>query len=434
MSTTLADILDALERELTPSSGRADPADADRAVAVLGRSMQRLADDGLATTLGTDRERWVREAARSSLDSVDPNASTTIGRLSRLATAADETIAVMRGDLGSQQRWAIATAVGDALGPLAAIAAHGDITDDRRRALVGADASAMVVQRFAALDPPPSTDCAPLDWAVPNPSAVPRATSAATITEAAAGLEHSTRSLAGAVSLADYLSVGIAIEELSRAAGSLPGAGRGIGNAAVAAGQGWAASRAVLNLFDDGSRRPHSDAPPVVSHALDLHHALKTASRQLDGSSQERTPALVADSINEALQRVPAIAQHMQATLKDWGAEGTLLAFARDLTLREDRIAEHLRGYNPHGLVRADTADLAPARTALLTAKILSVELAARTAAASSGGPAVPNLAAANLSTRAQLTADQIHWAATHAQTTLRDHAGPPRATVATRR
>ena len=428
MSTTLADLLDAIDHRLSTRDGAADTADADRAVAVLGRALQRLADDGLARSLGTDRERWMREAARASLQSAGPATARDIGWLSMVAAAAVDTITLMRADLGNQQRWAIATAVTDTLGPLTVVALHGNITADRRRALVGADAAAMVVQRLAALDPPLAVDCAALDWAVPNPAPVPRAAAATVITEATAGLEYSTRSQPGTLSLADYLAVGISVEALSRAAGSLPDANRATINAAATASRGWAAARAVLNPFDDGSRRPHTDAPPVVGHALVLYDALSTALRQLSQPGHPSAPVRAA--VTAALQRVPVIADHLQLTLTQWAHSGALLGFARDLTLREDHVSAHLHGYDSRGLVRADIPDLAPARTTLLTAKILSIELAAHTAPADPTGSGVPNLAAANLSARAQLTADHIGWAATHTQTTLRDHAGPPRATA----
>src|SRR5664279_4193852 len=69
MATTLADLLDALGDEATLRTDTIDPldfVDADRALALLGRTLQRLVDDGLTTWGGTDRGRWVGEAARAS--------------------------------------------------------------------------------------------------------------------------------------------------------------------------------------------------------------------------------------------------------------------------------------------------------------------------------------------------------------------------------
>jgi len=98
MATTLADLLDALSDEATLRTDTVDPldfVDADRALALLGRTLQRLVDDGLTTWGGTDRERWVGEAARASAGGA---AAVTArpGRLAQLAGAADDVVALMR--------------------------------------------------------------------------------------------------------------------------------------------------------------------------------------------------------------------------------------------------------------------------------------------------------------------------------------------------
>ena len=195
MATTLGDLLDVLGDEATLRTDTIDPldfVDADRALALLGRTLQRLVDDGLTTGGGTDRERWVGEAARASAGGAAAIAARP-GRLAQLAGAADDVVALMRESLGCAQRWAIATAVVDAVGRLTALAERGDITDGRRRTLIVADASAIVVQRSAALDPPSALDSIPLDWAVPRPSPHSTAQLAVVVTEVVAGLEHATR-------------------------------------------------------------------------------------------------------------------------------------------------------------------------------------------------------------------------------------------------
>lgn len=431
MATTLGDLLDVLGDEATLRTDTIDPldfVDADRALALLGRTLQRLVDDGLTTGGGTDRERWVGEAARASAGGAAAIAARP-GRLAQLAGAADDVVALMRESLGCAQRWAIATAVVDVVGRLTALAERGDITDGRRRTLIVADASAIVVQRSAALDPPSALDSIPLDCAVPRPSPHSTAQLAVVVTEVVAGLEHATRPVGEPIPIADYLAVCTALEALSRSADhSWLGGEPPLKQAARHAGQGWAAARAVLNPFDDGSRRPHLVAPLAVGHALQLHTALgcAAASFALNAISVEAAGSLTT-AVCEALQRVPIISDHLEGALTGWAATRSALAYARDLEPRDTRVTEYLAGFHRSGLVRPDPVDLAPARSALNRARLLSVELATRAAPPTWSRSNVARLAAANRSERIAVTDEHVHSAALEARRALLAYAGPPR-------
>jgi len=227
--------------------------------------------------------------------------------------------------------------------------------------------------------------------------------------------------------IADYLAVCTALETLARsAAASWPGGDPRLADAARDAGRGWAAARAVLNPFDDGSRRPHLVAPLAVRHALQLHTALRrlAASSGLNPPSAEAATSLTA-AVCEGLQRVPIISDHLGAALTGWAAAGSSLAYARDLAPRDTRVTEYLSGFQRSGIVRPDAADLAPARSALSDARLLTIELATQTALPTRS--TVARLAVANLHERDSLTDQRVHSAALEARRALHTYAGPPR-------
>jgi hypothetical protein len=120
----------------------------------------------------------------------------------------------------------------------------------------------------------------------------------------------------------------------------------------------------------------HHDAPPAVQAALRLH-----ASLNLPGSDSASRPEPLRAAIAAAAQHLPTLAtQLMYRTVRSWADTGALMAYARDVPPREDRVAAYLRGYQLGGLVRVDAMDLQPVAGALHNARLLSLAVAARAA------------------------------------------------------
>ena len=438
MATSIADLLDALSSQADHSADRVDSTDADHALALLGRVLQRTVDDGLTPLDRTDteREHWVGEAARACAQSAADAETAAPGQLSHVAGAVADVATMQREDLGCQNRWAIAIAVTDVVSRLTALIDPADVPIERRRALIVADASATVIQRSAALDPPSARHAAALDRAVPQPFPDGIDSPGTAIREAAAGLERATRPGPSPMMIAEYLSVAIAVERLFRSVPAvMDSRDPGIPTAAQRASDGWAAARAVLKPFDDGSRRPHDVAPPAVSFALALHDGLRRAQAQ---RAERRGFHPVADPIDgavrDALQRVPTIADNLNTALTVWGDTGRVVAFARDLQFHDWRLDAYLAEYTPAGLVAGDVTDLTPARNALAGARLLSVDLAARAAAPDHPGLTTAHLAAANQHDRAHVDGDRLHAATMEARRALQVYAGPPRAARGPRR
>jgi hypothetical protein len=427
MSTSIADLLDALSAQASNPIVHADSSDADRALALLGRVLQRTVDDGLTQLGASDRERWVGEAAWACAESAVEVRTATPGRLSQLAGAAWDVVSVQRADLGCENRWAIAIAVVDVVSRLTTLVDQANVPVSRRRALIVADACASIVQRSAAIEPPSPQAAAALDRAVPRPIPDRRDSPATAIREAAAGLEHATRPGAIAMTIADYVSVAIALKALCRSVPALiTTQDAPVLAAALATGQGWAAARAVLKPFDDGSRRPHAVAPPAVAFALAMRDGLRRA--QADLSVSQEVPAPVQTAICDALQRVPTIAANLTAAVTYWADTGCVVGYSRDLGYRESRVSEYLAGFRITGLVIADVTDLRPTADALDGAKMLSVDLAGRVADRGQRGLITSRFAAANQYARTEISSDRLHAASMDARRALQAHAGPPRA------
>ncbi len=433
MATTAASILDALGEAARQSSDHsADSVDAECALARLGEVLKRLAADGLTADGAPERERWVSETGRACVTAAAVTAIRDTGRLAQLSAAAADTVSILREGLGCENRWAFATAIVDVVGPLIEVVERGEPPIDRQRALIVADAAATIVARSAALDPPSAAACVPLEWAVPSPVPNPSGPAADVIANAIGGVEYSTRPLgetAVSLSVADYLAVCTAVETLSRSTADVtPFDDAELRDASLRCGQGWAAARAALNPFDDGSRRPQIAVPPPVRYALTLHDAVRSVTHASSTNLRRQADTIICSAaVRDAVQRVPAIAEHLQAALTEWAETGRLLAYARDFAPRDTRVPEYLVGFRGAGLITADATDLTSARDALAGARLLSVELAARAAERRSTASTVPRLSAANRNLLSQVTNDRLRSATRDAQRALATNTGPPR-------
>jgi hypothetical protein len=194
------------------------------------------------------------------------------------------------------------------------------------------------------------------------------------VPDVVAALLRVTGSGAEPPSVAEVLAYTLAAETLSGAAQRIhPGTEPWTG---PPAGPAWRAVRTALRPYDDGSRRPHSDAPPAVGAALRLHASLNRPGSEPQSPSEPLRAVVAA-----AAQHLPTLAtQLMYCTVRSWADTGALMAYARDVPPREERVAAYLRGYRPGGLVRVDAIDLQPVAGALHNARLLSLAVATRAA------------------------------------------------------
>ena len=77
------------------------------------------------------------------------------------------------------------------------------------------------------------------------------------------------------------------------------------------------------------------------------------------------------------MQHVPALAEHVQQSVAAWPTRHLVLANARNLPVREDRLTAYLSRTAPGSLVRVDAVDVAPVVGAIGAARDLSSALAA---------------------------------------------------------
>ena len=382
MSTSLGDLLDTLVDTARQHAGESDHAsvravvraDAGTALGHVGRALAHLRDDGISRTVGDHRERQVSDLARTCRD-LAAAAPVTDARMTLLAAAAADTAAVLRRQTTVEQRWAAATAFIDAVEPLCDLiepnAAAGPIAE----LLANTRRYTLHAEQTAALHPPSRIDANVLDWPIPSTTAAPRVDAATFIRESMAALSFATRSNTETLSVAEVLAVTFAAQSLGDAAQS-PHRGTDTQRHAqveVTAPDAWRAVRTGLAPFTDGSRHIHSDVPTVVLASRSLHGALHRMDRCLVGR-----PGPVNDSIAEALQHLPAIADDLHQRAVTWAAAGGVLAYACDLPPREHHVAQRLAGHQPHGVIRADAVDLRRVTDALHSARTLSTELAGR--------------------------------------------------------
>jgi len=373
MATSLGQLLDALaDTAQTTEPTAAARADAGTALGHLGRALAQLRYDGVSPAIGDRREQQVAALAAACTE-LGARAPATESSLARLAAAVADTFAVLHPQTTVATRWAAATAVAETVTPLAQVIAGGLPTGPAAQWLTEVERQSVRVQQTAALQPPSRADSAILDRPLVGPAVLTGSDPALVVPDAVAVLLRATSGAAESPSVAEVLAYTLAAETLSDAAQRLdPVAEPGTGQAAPA----WRAVRAALRPYDDGSRRPHHDAPPAVHAALRLH-----ASLNRPGSDAGSQPEPLRAAVAAAAQHLPTLAtQLMYRTVRSWADTGALVAYARDVPPRDDRVAAYLRGYQLGGLVRVDAMDLQPVAGALHNARLLSLAVAARAA------------------------------------------------------
>ncbi|RBY91262.1 hypothetical protein [Blastococcus sp. TF02A-30] len=376
MATSLGQLLDALaDTARTTDDSAAARADAGTALGHLGRALAHLRRDGVSPFAGDRREQQVAALAVACTE-LGVRAPATESALARLAAAAADTVGVLYDHTSVTSRWAVATAVAETVTPLAEVVAHRLPAGPATQWHAEVERQAALVQQTAALQPPTRADVAVLDRPVSGPAVTASADPARVVSDAIGVLLQATARANDPPSVTEVLAYTIAAQTLSSAAERL-----GSTDATPPAGQttaadAWRAVRASLRPYDDGSRHFHQHAPPGVTAAGRLHAALRSA----EPDPATWTASLRA-SVTSAAQHLPALAtQLLYRTVRSWADTGSLIAYARDVPPRDERVAAYLRGYQPGGLVRVNATDLQPVAGALHNARLLSLAVADRAA------------------------------------------------------
>jgi hypothetical protein len=371
MATSLGQLLDALAdhaRGLDDSP--AVRADAAAALGHIGRALTQLRRDGVSPIAGDQREQRVDALATACIE-LAARAPITEGVLSQLAAAAADTLGVLHPDTTVASRWAAATAVAETVTPL--VAAIGDHLPPGPGAewLAQVGHQAVLVQQAAALQPPTRADAVVLDRPVPGPPAQSSIDAALVIPDAVGVLLRATARASDPPSVAEVLAYTLAAQTLSSTAERLGPAGASAAERPGAA-DAWRAVRVALRPYDDGSRHPHEHTPPGVTAAGRLHAVLSTVE-----PAPETWTASLRASVAAGAQHLPTLAsQLLYRTVRSWADTGALIAYARDLPPRDERVAAYLRGYQSGGLVRVQADDLQPVAGALHNARLLSLAVA----------------------------------------------------------
>ena len=371
MTTSLGRLLDRLgEMAERAAQTPATRADAATALGQLGRALGHLRHDGVSPEAGDARERQVAALATACTE-LARRAPVSEGPLTMLAAAAADSLAALHEHTTVASRWATAVVLADAATPLAELVANGTPTGAAPE-LEQVGRHAIRVQQTAALYPPKRADVAVLDRPFPGTSVPAGSAVADVVPDAVARLLRSTADLVERPTVAQVLAYTLAAETLSAAAQRLDT--KTSFDPAHLAAPAWRAVREALRPYDDGSRRQHPHAPPTVTAALALHTALAAPASSGDAPDPGAARVIAAGA-----QHLPALAsQLLYRTVRSWADDASLVAYARDLPPRDERVAAYLRGYHPAGLVRARIDDLQPVVGALHNARLLSLAVAIR--------------------------------------------------------
>src|SRR4051794_11980555 len=375
MVTSLGQLLDALaDHARAGDDGPAVRADAATALGHIGRALAQLRRDGVSPIAGELREQRVAALATACVE-LAVRAPATEGALSRLAAAAADSLAVLHPDTTAASRWAAATAIAETVTPLVGVIGEHLPPGPAAQWLADVGHQAVLVQQAAALRPPTRADAVVLDRPVPGPAAESSIDPALVVPDAVGVILRATARASDPPSVAEVLAYTLAAQTLSSTAERLGPAGPSAAERPRAANS-WRAVRVALRPYDDGSRHPHEHTPSGVTAAGRLHAVL---------SAVEPDPATWTASLRASVaagaQHLPTLAsQLLYRTVRSWADTRALIAYARDLPPRDERVAAYLRGYQQGGLVRAHADDLRPVAGALHNARLLSLAVADRAA------------------------------------------------------
>jgi len=391
VATSLRSLLDALDEEVARAeSVPNNEAGAARALGPLGRTLQRLANDGLSDEIGGYRERFVQELGTACVVASNPSDAGE-DRLPLLSGVLADTTEILRFELGGASRWAAAVEMATIARRLGEVASNADAPKLPSSALEHVRRAGILVERTGAIEPPSASDARPLDRAIPSPLSQPPQQPADRITEAMAGLVHYTRPGAQ-LAVAEVLAVGLAAETLCVSAATLHSPNHPQFEAMTSAGQAWRRVGVALQPFNDGSRHRHDDLSTAVGWAIQLHETLRQTNVTGVQIAHDGGPLNgkgdIRDGVAACVAQLPELGANLCELIQGWPRGGRVLAYAQQLPPREDRIREHLDGRKATGLIHVDTADLRPAVEAVRSAVAESVprpDLAANKEVASMG-------------------------------------------------
>lgn len=380
MPTSIRDLLHAIEREAPYTAGTPrQAADSAWSIGELGRALDRLTRDGLELRVGGTRDEIVGELAASCRQVAASIARAEDGRLTDLARAVADVAAMLRDDLGRDQRWAIAIEVAATIQVVSTYAAEGD----RRRSadLAWTHLTARSLTNLGREDQPSAGTQAILDRPLPRtllPVDTPASRAAAeSLVVISDRLRRASGELTRRPTLLEIFAVTRAAESTVRyavAAGAAV-AGRPLPDAMPAAAV-WYEVRDRLQPFTTAAPLTVQDRDLGLwaqrAH-LELRHEFGPVDRlQLSASSGAGASVTAVRDLVLMANEVPYVADQVGHAIMQLADHGELHAVASRLPFREDRLSEFLA----NRAVVADRFDVAAVLDRLTDAGKLAAEVA----------------------------------------------------------
>ena len=374
MATSLRDLLHTLERETqwritTETQYR----DARLALTQLARALRQLTDDGLERDGAGPRTTIARQLADACTAHTDPNHPAKPGRLTTLAGAVADTVAVIRDETGREQRWATCVAIAGTVQVLTSYAADGD--GHRTADLVWTHGTARALTQQGRLEQDVPGSHIALDRPIPQQvlpaDAGPTRAALEAFLHVSHRLRRSTAGLADPPTLLEIFAVTRAAESTIRHAALIIGQPDAHENQPPAAATVWRDIRNQLRPFTNtavartGEEDLTHSARRVHQALTQQHHATRrTAAGRHDHDVGVRV-CLTAMTLE-----VAPIAGLLATSLDQLADHGDLHALAKRLPYRDRHLTEHLS----NRAVIADRHDLDAIRDRLEQAARLARE------------------------------------------------------------
>jgi hypothetical protein len=365
MSTSLAELVDDLERRLHGRRVVLGVAEAAGGLHATGPVLRRLAIDGLEPRVG---ER--RQSAGNALASACERAGQTWpadppGRTGQLIGIIGDVLSLQRFELGCEARWwaslrlaAAARATGDV------IAAHEPYANHPYLKQVHATAAA--VQQLGATGPPDPGCLAGLDIRIPHPAghrpASAEAGAAEELTRIAAQLRPTPDGRQPRLTVRQIQSVlqaSTAAAEHAQRQLNLHASGPWHQTASA-----WTAARLALAPFTEGATPETTAHDPLLATSTHL-------CEQIARAHAEQIPATSGEAVEVITTLLPHIARHLDLQIRM--LTGRAIARATALPISEF----HVEAWLGNTALLANLQQLQPTLHALRAADVLSTGLAA---------------------------------------------------------
>lgn len=413
MTTTIRDLLSLLEAEVSVAANSTDrAADAVQSRRHIGRALRALAIDGLDETVPDARENLTHDLADALTATAAAGAGERSGRASALAGAVADSITVIRGELGREQRWALTAGIAHTARTMAVHLISADTSYPPPPALDWAYFAARAIGSRAVFDTALPTAGRALDRAIPTTVLTADLRPTRVAAEALTVLSHRlTVAAPTPVTLLELFAATRAAESTARYAVAAVALLRDRPIPTIhPAPAAWRAVRAGLQPFTTAASTDQG-AGTLADWARLAHVGLRRGLGEPAAVGVGLTD-LAIGHLQPMTNELPGIAGALTTMLNRMADAGDLHALATRLPYRADRLDQHLH----RRPIIADRRDLADLTRTLTSAGDHSAELAVALYQTRAGAGDQPGLIAAHAErarTAAHHTqAPAIRWAA----------------------